>query len=100
MEGWTIIWNWRVQDNDIGMYSAFNKGKSIFVERFIRTLFTNRIAVSKNVYFDVLDDIVNKYNKAYNKTSKRRSLMLNLIFILNIILILTKQILNFRLVIM
>ena len=25
-------------------------------------------AVSKNVYFDVLDDIVNKYNNTYHKT--------------------------------
>ena len=28
------------------------------------------IAVSKNVYFDVLDDIVDKYNNTYHKTIK------------------------------
>ena len=42
-----------------------NKGKSVVVERFIRTLkkkiFKHMAAISKNVYFDVIDDIVNKY---------------------------------------
>ena len=27
-------------------------------------------AISKNVYFDVLDDIVNKYNNAVHRTIK------------------------------
>ena len=44
------------------MYSTYNKGKSVVAERLIRTL-KNKIlkhitAISKNVYFDVLDDIV------------------------------------------
>ena len=52
--------------NNIEMYSTYNEGKSAIAERFIRTL-KNKIlkhmtAISKNVYFDVLDDIVNKYN--------------------------------------
>ena len=29
-------------------------------------------AVSKNVYFDVLDDIVNKYNNAVHRTIKMK----------------------------
>ena len=29
-------------------------------------------AISKNVYFDVLDDIVNKYNNAVHRTIKMR----------------------------
>ena len=46
------------------MYSTYNQGKSVVAERFIRTL-KNKIikhmtAISKNVYFDVLDDAVNK----------------------------------------
>ena len=49
------------------MYSTYNEGKSVAAERFIRTqknkIFKNMTAVSKNVYFDVLDDIVNKYSK-------------------------------------
>ena len=28
--------------------------------------------VSKKVYFDVLDDIVNKYNNAYHRTIKMK----------------------------
>ena len=46
------------------MYSTYNEGKSVVAERFIRTLknkfFKHMTAISKNVYFDVLDDIVNK----------------------------------------
>ena len=50
--------------NNIKMYSTYNEGKSFVAERFITAL-KNKIykhmkAVSKNVYFDVLDDIVNK----------------------------------------
>ena len=46
--------------NNIKMYSTYNKGKSVVAERFIRTL-KNKIlehmtAISKNIYFDVLDD--------------------------------------------
>ena len=58
------------QDNDIEVYSAHNKGKSIVAERFVRIL-KNQIykyltSVSKNVYVDKLDDIVNKYNDTYS----------------------------------
>ena len=45
------------------MYSTFNEGKSVVAERFIKTLknkmFKHMTGISKNVYFDVLDDIVN-----------------------------------------
>ena len=48
--------------NNIEMYSTYNEGKSVVAERFIRTLkskiFKHMTAISKNVYFDVLDDIV------------------------------------------
>ena len=53
-----------LQDNDIEMYSAHNEGKSVVAERFIRTLKTKiykyMTSISKNVYIDKLDDIVNK----------------------------------------
>ena len=56
-----------LKDNDIEMYSIHNKGKSVVAERFIRRLknniFKHMTALSKNVYFDVLDDILNKCNK-------------------------------------
>ena len=48
------------------MYSTHNEEKSIAFERFIRTLknkiYENSISISKNVYIDGLDDIVNEYN--------------------------------------
>ena len=54
------------------MYSIWNEGKSVVPERFIRTLkhkiFKQMTAVSKNVYFDVLDDIVNKYNNTVRRS--------------------------------
>ena len=47
------------------MYSTYNEGKSVAAERFNRTLknkiFKHMTAISKNVYLDVLDIIVNKY---------------------------------------
>ena len=58
------------------MYSTFNKGKSVLAERFIRTLrsniFKHMTAISKNVYIDVLDNIVNKYNNTVHKTIKMK----------------------------
>ena len=56
------------------MYSTYNKGKSVVAEGFIRTLknkvFKHMTAISKTVYFDVLDDIVNKYNNTVHRTIK------------------------------
>ena len=58
------------------MYSAFNEGKSVVAERFIRTLknkiYKHMTAVSKNVYIDVLDDIVNKYNNTVHGPIKMK----------------------------
>ena len=60
------------------MQSTCNEGKSAIVERFIRTLknkiFKHMIAVSKNFYFDVLDDSVNKYNNTIHRTIKIKSI--------------------------
>ena len=61
---------------NIEMYSTFNEGKSVVAEKFIRTLknkiFKHMIAISKNGYFDLLDDIVNKYNNTVHKTIKMK----------------------------
>ena len=58
------------------MYSTYSEGKSVIAERFIRTLknkiFKHMADVSKNIYFDVLDDIVNKYNKTVHRTIKMK----------------------------
>ena len=62
--------------NNIQMYSTFNEGKSVVAERFIRNLknkiFKHMTAISKNVCFDVLDDIVNKYNNTIQRTIKMK----------------------------
>ena len=56
------------------MYSTFNEGNSVVAERFIRTsknkIFKHMTAISKNVYIDVLNDIVNKYNNTVHRTIK------------------------------
>ena len=62
--------------NNIEMYSTYNEGKSVVAERFIRTL-KNKIlkhmaAISKNIYFDVLDDIFNKYNNTAHRTIRMK----------------------------
>ena len=58
------------------MYSTYNEGESVVAERFIRTLknkiFKHMTAISKNVYFDVLDDIVNKYNNTVHRSIKMK----------------------------
>ena len=65
-----------LKDNDIEMYSIHNEGKSVVAERFIRTLknkiFKHMTAILKNVYFDVLDDIVNKYNNTIHRTIRMK----------------------------
>ena len=63
-----------LKDNDIEMYSIHNEGKSIVAERFIRTLMTKNCkymtSVSKNLYIDKLNDIVNEYNNTYHSAIK------------------------------
>ena len=56
------------------MYSRYNEGKSVVVDRFIRTLenktFRHTTAISKNVCFDVLDHIVIEYSNTVHRTIK------------------------------
>ena len=61
------------------MYSIHNEGKFVVSERFIiRTLKTKiykyMTSISKTVYIDKLDDIVNKYKNIYRKTFKMKPL--------------------------
>ena len=59
------------------MYLTHNEGKSIVSERFIRNLKTKiykyMTSISKNVYIDKLDNIVNKYKNTYHSTIKKES---------------------------
>ena len=65
-----------LQDNDIVMYSTHNEEKSVVAERFIRTLkskiYKYMTLISKNVYIDKLDDIVDEFNNTYHTTIKMK----------------------------
>ena len=56
------------------MYYTFNEAKSVVAERLIRTLknklYKHMAATSKNVYYDVLDDVVNEHNNTKHSTIK------------------------------
>ena len=58
------------------MYSVHNEEKSVVAKRFIRTL-ENKIykymtAISKNVYINKLDYVVDEYNNTYHRTIKMK----------------------------
>ena len=65
-----------LKHNNIEMYSTHNEGKSVIAERFMRTLknkiYKHMTAISKIVYFNVLNDVVDKYNNTYHKTIKMK----------------------------
>ena len=96
-----------LQDNDIVMYSTHNEGKSVVAERFIRTLkskiYKYITSISKNVYIDKLDNIVDEYNNTYHTTIKMMTikslLMLKIIHILILVKKIIIKILNLKLVI-
>ena len=58
------------------MYSTYNEGKSVLVERFIRTLknklYKHMTATNKNVYYNVLNDVVSEYNYTKHSTIKMK----------------------------
>ena len=75
-EFYNNLFNRFLKINNIDTYSTYNEGKSVVAERFIRTLnnktFRHMTAVSKNVYFDDLDGVVNKYNNTVHRTIKMK----------------------------
>ena len=86
------------------MHSIHNEGKSVVAKRFIRTLkskiYKHMTSVSKNVYVDKLDYIVDEYNNTYHRTIKMKPVDVKY----NIYLLILKEklmtkILNLKLVI-
>ena len=65
-----------LKDNNIEMYLTHNEGKSVVAERFIRTLknkiYKHMTAISKNIYFDVLNDILDELNNTTHRTTKMK----------------------------
>ena len=93
-----------IKDNGIQMYLIHNEGKSVVAERFIKTLKTkiykHMTSISKNVYIDKLDDIVNEYNNTYHRKIKMKPVdVKNSIYILTLIKKFMINILNLKLVI-
>ena len=61
--------------NNNEMYSTYNEGKYVAAVKFVRTLKNKSkymTAVSKIVYFDVLDDIINRYKNRVHRTIKMK----------------------------
>ena len=67
---------WKINNND--MYSTYNEGKSVITDYRFRTLknqiFKHMTTISENVYFDMLDDIGNKYNNRVHRIIKMKSI--------------------------
>ena len=84
------------------MNSTYKERKSVVAERFIKTLknkiYKHVVAVSKNVYFDVLNDVVDKCNMTYHNTIKMKTVYVGFnsyTYTLKL-LILTKKILKLK----
>ena len=95
-----------LEKNDIEMYSTHNEGKSVVAERFIRTIknkiYKHMTSISKNVYIDNLDDIVNEYNNTKHRATKMKPIDVkhNTYDTLTLVKRLMTMILNLKLVIM
>ena len=65
-----------LEKNDVEMYPTHNEGTSVVAERFIRTIknkiYKHMTSISKNVYIDKLDDIVNEYSNTKHRTTKMK----------------------------
>ena len=65
-----------LKNNGIKMYLIYNEGKYVVDKRFIRILKTKiykyMASISKNVYFEKLDRIVNKHNDTYHRKIKMK----------------------------
>ena len=62
--------------NNIKVYSTYKEGKSVVAEKIVRSLkkktFKHVTSIQTNIYFDVLDDIINKYNNTVHRTIKMK----------------------------
>ena len=92
-----------LEKNDIEMYSTHNEGKSVAAETFVKTLknkfYMYMTSISKNLYIDKLDDIVNKYNDTCHNTIKMKPADVKPRHILNLVKKIITKILNLKLMI-
>ena len=65
-----------LQDNNIKIYLTDNEEKSVVAERLIwiikNKIYKYMTSISKNIYIDKFDDIVNEYNNIYHGTIKMK----------------------------
>ena len=65
-----------LKENDIETYSTLNEGKSVVAERLIKNLknkiYKHMTTIGKNVYFNDLDNIVDKYNNSIHSSIKMK----------------------------
>ena len=58
------------------MHSTYNEGKSVVAKRFIKNLkyniYKHMTADSKNVYLDVLNNLVDKCNNTFHRTMEMK----------------------------
>ena len=60
-----------LKNDNVERYSSWNEAKSVAAGRFNRAkILTRMTTISKNVYFDVLDDIFKKYSNTVRRTIK------------------------------
>ena len=63
-----------LEQNDVEMYSIYNEGKAVVVERFNRTLIERmwRYFSANNThrYYDILDTLISSYNAKYHRSIK------------------------------
>ena len=75
-EFYNSVFKMFLKDNNIEMYSTHNKEHSVVAESFITALknkiYKHMTTVVKNMYFIVLDDIVDKYNNSYHNSIKMK----------------------------
>ena len=90
--------------NNIAMYSTYNERKSVVAEKFIRTfknkIFKHMTAIEQNIYFDVLEDIVDKYNNTVHRTIKMKHIEVTSDYYTEYNEDSNKKVLNLKLVIM
>ena len=98
---WMKSW---LEKRTIEIYSTHSEGKPVIAERFMRILkknYKSTTSVSKNVYIDKLDDMVNKCNNTYHSTTLIKPVdVKSNIYILILVKKITKKILNLKLVIL
>ena len=92
-----------LEKNAIEMYSTHNQGKLLLLKYSLepwKKIYQYMTSVSKNVYIDKLDDIVNKYRNAYHNTIKMKPVDENQAHILTLVKKLVMKVLNLKLVIL